>query len=392
MQRRNFLTTAAASSSLRVLGANDRVRAAIIGAGSRGSYHTAQFKELGAEVAAVCDVYESNAAANVKRASPGCRAITEYERVLEDKSIDAVVIAVPDHSHAHIALDALAAGKDLYLEKPIAHTIEEGDRVVAAAKSSRRVVQNGMQRRSSPIFVAAKARLDSGELGPIRLVTSYWLNRMEALVQGPLQGKLAWNRWLGPAPKRPLDAVRFLNWYHFWDYGGGLTVAQAAHIYDVIQWFMGSRYPVAVTCGGTDKLAGAEAPITTSTTLEYPENYLATFVLGYQAMHYGQFRDQLVSFHGSKGRLDVGRERWAIYPASKEIDVKPVASDRQVGSFRECNAEHIRNFLACVKSRKQPAAGVEAAQAVNIALAMTIEAQRTGRRVTYSPQSRKMTS
>lgn len=375
---------------MRVQGANDRIRVAIIGAGSRGSYHTAQFKAQGAEVCVVCDVYAPHAAANLAQASPGCQAVTEYERVLEDKSVDAVVVAVPDHSHAHVALDALSAGKDIYLEKPIAHTIAEGVRVVDAAKRSGRIVQNGMQRRSSPLFVAAREQVRSGALGEVRLVTAYWLNRMERLQPGPLKGTLDWNRWLGPAARRPPDPVRFLNWYHFWDYGGGLTVAQAAHIFDVIQWFMGSAHPQAVTCAGTDRLPGAEAAISTSTTVEYPENYLAVFTLGYQAMPYAQYNDQLVQFHGSKARLDVGREFWALYPASKEIDMRPVAGDRQIGSFRACNQAHIRHFLSAVRDRRQPNADVDAAQATNITLAMTIAAQQTQRRVTYDPRTRRI--
>jgi predicted dehydrogenase len=391
MQRRNFLG-AAALSAMRIQGANDRIRAAVIGTGTRGSYHAAQFKAQGAEVCAVCDVYEPNAARGLKGASPGCQALTEFERVLDDKSIDVVAIAVPDHAHARIALAAMSAGKDIYLEKPIAHTLGEGFRIVDAAKSSGRIVQNGMQRRSSPLFNTAKGHLAAGVLGDVRLVTSYWLNRMERLTEGPLRGNLDWNRWLGSAPKRPADPVRFLNWYHFWDYGGGLTVAQAAHIVDVIQWFQEFPYPVAVTCTGSDRLPGAEAPISTSTTVEYPGDKLAVFTLGYQAMSYAQFHDQMIQFHGSKARMDVGREFWAIYPATKSIDLKAEMSDKQIGSFAECNQQHIRAFLECARSRKQPAADVDAAQSTNIAMAMIIEAQRTGRRVTYNPATRRISS
>jgi predicted dehydrogenase len=392
MNRRTFLfSTAAAQAG--ILGANDRIRAGIIGAGGRGRYLTAQFKELGAVMAAVCDVYEPHLQAGLKEASTGAAAFHDYRKLLEDKSIDVVIVATPDHWHARMVIDAVEAGKDVYVEKPMAHKIDEGFQVIAAVRRTRRVVQVGTQRRSAELFLEAKQIMDSGRPGEIRLVTSAWYNYTPSLNNRKLAGDLDWKQWLGSAPERPLDPVRFFNWYYFWDYSGGLLVGQAAHILDAIQWFMNSQQPAAVTCaGGKPNLAGAEVPETATIAIEYPENYLATFTLGYKAMRYNQFNDQIKQFHGSKARFDVGREWYALYPQSEAVEMKPSMEKKKPGSFNQAAPSHIRNFMECVRSRKDPNAPVEAGQATNIVLCMAMESLRKGRRLRWNPQTRQVES
>src|SRR3954447_24669930 len=175
MQRRSFLAGAVASQ-VRVNGANDRVRAGIIGAGGRGRYLIGQFKELGVNVATVCDVYQPNLDAGIKEASTGARPLSDYRRLLDDKSLDAVIVATPDHWHARMVIDAVDAGKDVYVEKPLAHTIPEGFQIIDAVRKTKRVVQVGTQRRSSELFQAGKKIMDSGQLGDVHLVSSQWLN------------------------------------------------------------------------------------------------------------------------------------------------------------------------------------------------------------------------
>src|SRR5579864_2320847 len=140
MNRRSFLLAAAASQS-RVLGANDRIRTGIIGAGGRGRYLTGQFKEVGAEMAAVCDIYQPNLEAGLKEASTGAKSFHDYRKLLDDKSIDAVIVATPDHWHARMVIDAVEAGKDVYVEKPMAHKIDDGYRIIEAVRRTKRVVQ-----------------------------------------------------------------------------------------------------------------------------------------------------------------------------------------------------------------------------------------------------------
>ncbi len=369
----------------------DNVRCATIGAGGRGRHLSGLFREQGAEVAAVSDVYEPNLQSGLQAASPDARGEVDYRRLLEDKSIDAVIIATPDHLHAQPLVDAVDAGKDVYVEKPLAHTIEDGFRMVDAVRRSRRIVAVGTQRRSYDLYQEAKSILDSGVAGDVRLVTAHWLNRWTALRTPPLKGKLDWDLFLGPAPKRPPDPVRYFNWLHFWDYAGGIMIGQAAHIVDGIHWMMNSQYPVAVTCAaGRVNIAGAEIPETSSMIVEYPENYLLVFTLGYQAMHYHQCNDQMQQFHGSKARFDLGRESWAVYPQSAAVDLKASRERREPGSFERASQAHVRNFLDCVRSRKQPVATVEMGQSTNIVLGMAVASMRSGRRVTWDAAARRI--
>lgn len=392
MQRRTFLF-ATAAAQMRILGANDRLRTGIIGAGGRGRYLIGQFKEIGAEVGAVCDIYEPNLQVGVKEASDGAKAFRDYRKLLDDKSLEAVIVATPDHWHARMVIDAVEAGKDVYVEKPLAHKIDEGFQIMEAVERTHRIVQVGTQRRSAELFLEAKKIMQSGRAGEIRLVTSAWYNNQSSLSNRKLAGDLDWKQWLGTAPGRPLDPLRFFNWYWFWDYSGGLLVGQAAHIVDCIQWFMNSTQPAAVTCtGNRPELPGTEVPETAAITVEYPENYLAVFTLGYRAMRYSAFNDQIKQFHGNQARLDVGRESYALYPESNSLSMAPSTERKSPGSFNFATLSHIRNFVECIASRKQPNAPVEAGQATNIVLSMAMESYRTGRRLRWNAPARRVES
>lgn len=387
MERRTLL--AGAASYQRILSANDRPNLGWIGAGGRGRFLAGEFKEIGFQIPAVCDVYQPNLEAGLKLASTGAKGFKDYRRLLDDKSIDAVVVATPDHWHAPMVIDAVHAGKDVYVEKPLCHTIEEGYRMLDAVNQTRRIVQVGTQRRSSPIFIEAKGVMDSGVLGDVRLVTSWWLNNQTALNPAQLQGDLDWKAWLGNSPVRPADATRFFNWYYFYDYSGGLIIGQAAHIFDAILWFMNSKTPIAVTCaGGQLNLKGAEIPDTATVVLEFAENYIANFTLGYKAMRYHISQDQLKQFHGNKARLDVNRESWSLYPESTTPELKASRQHVEMGNFSRATRDHIRNFLECIRTRNQPNATVEKALPTAIALVMTIESLRKGKRVVFDPATR----
>ncbi len=391
MNRRAFLASSTAVSAARVWGANDQIRGGIIGSGGRGRYLMAQYKEIGVEMAAVCDVYEPNLAAGLKVANTGAKSYSNYKRLLEDPALDCVIVATPDHWHARMVIDAVEAGKDVYVEKPMAHTVDEGFRVIEAVRRTHRVVQVGMQRRSFDLFQEGKQIMDSGQIGDVRLVNSWWVNNQASLRHANLAGKLDWNQWLGSAPRRELDPMRFFNWYYFWDYSGGLMIGQAAHIVDAIHWFMKSTYPTAVTCSaGRVNLEGAEVPDTTCMTMEYPENYLAVFTLGYKAMRYHTTNDQMKQFHGSKARLDMSREGYALYPESQAVEMKPSVQKHVVGSFEPATRAHIRNFLECIRSRKDPNAPVEAGQSTNVVLCMAMDSLRSGRRLKWNAAARRV--
>lgn len=382
MKRRAFVATAA--SAARVWGANDRVRAAILGSGGRGRFLTGEFKEIGVEMAGVCDVYEANLAAGLKVASTGAKPFDNYKRVLEDKSFDAVIVATPDHWHARMVIDAVEAGKDVYVEKPLAHKIDEGFAIIDAVRRTRRVVQVGMQRRSYDVFLEAKEAMVRADIGEVRHVNAWWYNRQDGLSSRQFEGKVDWKQWLGAAPNRDLDANRFFNWYYFYDYSGGLMIGQAAHIMDAIHWFRGVSYPSAVYAAGVGAYAGAEVPATTTMCVEYPEGVLATFTVGYNAMRYSGYLDQMKQFHGSKARFDIGREGWALYPEQPQaLELNPTLQKSAPKTFNSATRQHIRNFLECIQSRKDPNATVEMGQWTNVVLCMAIDSLRTGRRLRW---------
>lgn len=386
MERRTFLVSAGAFAQ-----PPDRIRAGVIGAGGRGRFLTAEFKEIGAEIAAVCDVYQPNLDAGLKAASTGARGYRDYRRLLEDSTLHAVIIATPDHLHARMIIDAVEAGKDVYVEKPMTHTIGEAFQAVDAVRRTRRVVQVGTQRRSAPLFQEAKSIIASGRLGEVRLINSWWLNHQASLSRGRLEGELDWERWLGPAPRRPLDPMRFFNWYYYFDYSGGLLIGQAAHMVDVFHWFMNSAAPLAVTCsGGRVNLEGAEITDTASILIEYPENYFAVFTLGYKAMRYHPRRDQLAQFHGARARLDVGRDHFCLYPETKAPELTPEREESRPGSFAAATRDHIRNFLDCVRTRREPNAPVEAGLSAVIVLSMAIDSLRAGRRLKWNAAARRV--
>jgi predicted dehydrogenase len=386
MQRRTFLATAGvAGLTAQTTGA----RVGLIGSGGRGRLLTREFREIGATVGSVCDVYEPNLQEGLKAASTGASSYRDYRRLLEDKSLDAVIVATPDHWHARMVIDAVESGKDVYVEKPLCHTIEEGFDVIEAVRRTKRVVQVGTQRRSLQLFQEGRKLMP--QLGDVRLVTSYWLNHQKGLSSRRLEGKLDWNQWLGSAPKREMDAQRFFNWYYFWDYSGGLLIGQAAHMVDAIQWYMNSREPLAVTCsGGQVNLQGAEIPETAVLAMEFPENYLATFTIGYKAMRYRTANDQMAQYHGSAARLDVGREGYALFPESQELVMKPSLHTQQPGVFAQATLDHIRNFLECIRTRQDPNATVEMGQMTNIVLVMALKSLREGRRVRWNASRRQM--
>lgn len=384
---------AAAAAQANVSGANERIRAGIIGSGGRGRFLMGQFKELGVELATVCDVYQPNLEAGLKEATTGAKPVTDYRRMLDDKSLDAVIVSTPDHWHARMAIDAMNAGKDVYVEKPMAHTIDEGFAMIDAVRKTKRILQVGTQRRSADLFLQAKGIMDSGQLGSVHVVTSGWFNYQASLTDRKLGGDLDWQQWLGTAPKREMDPLRFFNWYYFWDYSGGLLIGQAAHIVDCIQWFMNSKAPLAVTTtAGRNHLQGGEVPETATIAIEYPEDYIATFTLGYRAMRYNPYNDQLKNFHGTKARFDVGREWFALYPESNAVEMKPSAEMKKPGSFSHATLSHIRNFMECIRSRKEPNAPVESGQATNIALCMTMDSLRRRARLKWNAQTRRVES
>jgi predicted dehydrogenase len=219
MHRRAFLASAAAAG--RAIGANDRVNVGLIGCGGRGRYVAGFMREApGAEFTAVCDVYAQNAARAREWAGTGARQFSDFRKLLELKDIDAVLVATPDHWHASIAVLACEAGKDVYVEKPLAYSVREGRAIVEASRRYKRIVQAGTQHRSAPHFAEIARIVQGGELGDVRFVRVWNYSNMYPQGIGrepdsdPPEG-LDWDFYLGPAPRVPFNRKRFLSTFRW---------------------------------------------------------------------------------------------------------------------------------------------------------------------------------
>jgi predicted dehydrogenase len=353
--RRKFLATAVAAPLFvprSAWGAGDRLAYGLIGAGGRGRYLNQNFQKLGAECVAVADVYEPNAQQALKD-SPNARAFVDYQELLAAPGVDAVVIATPDHHHCPMLLAALDAKKDVYLEKPMSHSLEESRRMIEAVRKTRQVVQIGMQRRSAPSMRHAKEIVDSGALGRVTLAKPMWnWNVSKPLNNSPLPGKLDWKRFLGSAKERDLEPMRFRSWRYFWDYSGGNMTDQGTHLMDVVQWFTNAGLAKSAVCyGQAAKNTGSEVPDVFCAVFEY-EKLMATWTLNYCNSYENDWSCMLQGDEGTMTMNNAGFKVWRepstkftepVHVLNAPIPIEP----------------HIQNFLDCVKSRKEPNAPVE---------------------------------
>jgi predicted dehydrogenase len=396
--RRTFLTTSMGAAfgarlAARVQGANDRIRVGTIGTGGRGRYLMNQLKKLsGAEITTVCDVYEPNLQRAAQIAGPGTATTAEYRRVLDNRDIDAVIVAAPDHWHKTMALDAVAAGKDVYCEKPVSHTIEEGDELVRTIEASNRVVQTGTQQRSWDLWQQGKQIVDSGRLGQITFVHTYWYQSANAGEPRPVDtSKLDWRAWLGPAPDQPFDARRFEDWRHYWDFGGGQLTDLMTHWIDVVHWYMNVEAPLEATAtGGHYRIKAWDAPDTVNATLPFPRDFMAVYLGSYV----GRVDDGGLEFRGDQATMKIDRARLAIYrnDAPYVAGTNTPAPDLLVQASGDGTAAHIQNWLDCIRSRAKPNAdirtGVISARTSHIANA----ALRAGRRVRWNATAERVES
>jgi predicted dehydrogenase len=234
-----------------------RVGIATIGLGGQGTSDTkAVLKAPGVELVAVADLYDGRLARARETFCPGVATTRDYKEVLARSDVDAVIIATPDHWHAPIAIEALLAGKDVYVEKPMVHSVDEGLRLVEAEKKSGRFLQVGSQRVSSLVYLKAKELLGGGAIGELNLVEAWW-NRNSSI--GAWQytippdaspQTLDWERFLGPAPKRPFDAVRFFRWRNYDDYGTGVAGDLFVHLFSGLHLVTGALGPTRILATG----------------------------------------------------------------------------------------------------------------------------------------------
>jgi predicted dehydrogenase len=351
-----------------LLAANNTIQIGLIGTGGRCRHLLRSLLTIPeVRVTAISDVWDTALAETRKMVGDKPVATKDYRALLDRKDVDAVLIATPDHWHVSATIDAVAAGKDVYVEKPLTHDLTEGKRVIDAVRRSKQIVQVGMQQRSMPHLIKAREILQSGALGKIHKVHMTWNRNSNRGARSYAEidpATVDWARFLGNAPKQPFHPVRFRNWRFFWDFGNGILTDLMVHWLDVVHWFLDLNYPEsAVTIG--DNFApewGWETPDTIQTLLNYkPE--------GVQAYFEGTFVNArnaaMTEFMGDDATLYIDRGRYEIIP---EKGRSMVPSEMILGEgprgadfYDHPNGEllHLQHWLDCVRSRREPNTPVE---------------------------------
>jgi predicted dehydrogenase len=397
--RRAFLTTASGlaigsrMAAATAQGASDRIRVGIIGTGGRARGLMAQLKPIaGAEITAVCDVYEPRLLQAAEIAGPATLKVADYRRLLDNRDIDAVLIGTPDHWHQQMTLDAVSAGKDVYVEKPVSHTIEEGVALVRAIEASKQIVQTGTQQRSWEHWILGKQLIDSGKLGQITFVHTYWYQHARAGTYAPVSlDRLDWKQWLGSARDQPFKPERFYQWRHYWDFGGGCLTDLMTHWIDVVHWYMNVEAPLSVTSSGHNyNIKLWEAPDTVSTTLEFPNN----FTCAYLGTYVSRVDDGGLEFRGERGTLKIDRARLAFYR-----DDAPYAAGSNlpepeifVRSSGDGSIAHLQNWIDCIRSRKMPNAPIRVAHHAARTAHLANAALRAGGTVRWNSRTERIES
>ncbi len=384
---------------------SDRLRIGLLGVGGQGKADLSAFLRLAqVECPVVCDVDDGRvaegrrmvAAARSKEAD----GVKDFRKVLERKDVDAVIVAAPDHWHALMTVLACQAGKDVYVEKPLATTIAEGRAMVAAARKFDRIVQVGTQQRSAGHFRDAVAFVQSGKLGRIRATRAWafldWKGNIGYPPDGLAPAGVDYDMWLGPAPQRSFNPMRFHhNFRWFWDYSGGLATDWGAHMIDVVMWAMNADPVGAMAIGGKYGFPDdiRETPDTQQSTIEFPG-----FSLQWEHMigcGMGPWqREHGCEFHGENGILVVDRGGWEVYSetdrfkqADRVFRMLPIPRQPVGGDF---HAEHVRNFVECVKTRRTPTADVEIGHKSVIASHLGNIAVRLRRYVKWDPKAERV--
>ncbi len=353
---------AAAPSQSNVIGSNQRVRVAVMGTNSRGDSLAGSFARLpGAEVVSICDV-DSRAVRKTqdtveKLQKPRPKGVTDLRRVLDDPSVDALVIAAPDHWHAPAAILALEAGKHVYVEKPCSHNPREGELLVEASRKHNRVVQMGNQRRSYPHVIEALGALKSGIIGRVCYSRSCYNNNRGPIGTGkaaPIPEWLDYGLWQGPAPRRPyLDNRIHYNWHWFWQWGTGESGNNAVHFMDLCRWGLDVEFPILVSSTGGryfHKGDDWETPDTQSIMLEFEGGKamlwegLSCSSLGYPGP----------TFHGDAGSMLVTDTGYTVYDAKgkvvKEMRGEAAAPIDLTGPGFGKDMYHLNNFVKAITS------------------------------------------
>jgi predicted dehydrogenase len=374
--------------------ASDRVRVGVIGVGAFGTIDLNDFAaNKDVEIVAACDVFQPNLDKAVAATGGKARPYRDYRKLLEDRDVDAVVIATPEHWHALMTIQACEAGKDVYVEKPASHHIRDGRLMVEAARKHNRIVQVGSQQRSGAHFQRVVKYIREGRIGEVRFA-SCWYHALPPEPRPPVSGAppptLDWDLWLGPAPRMSYEEAFNVGRRNYWALWGGMLTEWGAHLSDVVLWAMNATGPESVVAAGHrfNKKPG-EIPDTMQVTYTFPNFLFHYSVLSHNS--YGlngdvgaaRFGSYGMQFHGTKGTLFVDRAGFRVIPQplrheeANQPPPAPTSDSRQTGFYYTTevlpeqsdssiqHGPHVRNFLDCVKSRKRPNADIEAGHRAN---------------------------
>jgi predicted dehydrogenase len=396
MTRREFVESASVTAGVgaavlagspaiaRAGSANEKVRLGLIGAGSRGNQLLDSFLPISeVEFVAVADVDDHHAGETAERIAKkkgkAPHTARDYHAMLDRKDLDAVVIATPDHWHALPAIQAVMAGKDVYVEKPVAHNVGEGKAMLHAARKTNRIMAVGTQQRSSSHFQKAVEIVRSGKLGKIFWVQTWNVENISPVGMGryadcEAPSYVDYERWLGPAPKRTFNPNRFhLLFRWFFDYAGGMMSDWGVHLNDIVLWALNSKGPRSVyTTGGiftTDD--ERDTPDTMQVVYEFPECTLTYSMRKGNGLKFNG-HDYGILFCGTDGSLQLDREGFEVIPDRVVLPygIKLVHGDRKVRKIAlktekargvDGQDAHVRNFVVCLKSRQLPTCDIEIA-------------------------------
>ena len=369
--------------------ANDKLTVALIGCKGMGMYNlTDHLQQPGIECAALCDVDSNILQERTKTITEltgkSPKQYNDYRRVIEDKDIDIVIIGTPDHWHCLPTVEACAAGKDVYVEKPLANSIAECQVMLSAARKYNRIVQVGQQQRSGQHWQDVVAFVQSGKLGTIRKIKTWgYFNYGKGnprVADSAVPQGVDYNMWLGPSPQHPFNANRFHgSWRHFWDHGGGLLTDWGVHLLDIPLWAMDAKFPNRIMATG-GIYAYPDNAIETPDTLNVLYDY-GSFTLewdhagGLSKGIYG--RNYGMAFIGNNGTLVANREGWEVIAESENNTDKIQLLPLQPGDDK-AHEKHVQNFIESVKTRKSPICEIEAGHNVALVAHMGNIAYKTG--------------
>lgn len=396
--RRDFVESVAAGLAgtlmvpARVLGANDRIRIGVIGLGDRGKQNTRSAIACpDTEVVGVADVY-TRRLEEAKQLAPNAKTYLDYRRMLEDKSIDAVLIASPQHLHCEHFVAALGAGKHVYQEKTMAFTVEHAKRMRAAyQKAGKRTVQIGHQGCSMGQIMDGFTFMKTGYVGKITAIHSHMFRPAihdkpqwtRPILPDMTAENIMWKSFEGEAAPHEFDPNRYINWRFFWDYSGGNFYENMCH--QLANWYriLNLQIPTAVTTVGGIYLwkDTREVPDTMSVAMQHPEDLLFTWDSGFGNGNLGITEHVL----GQDGTIINGSEMGAPIRYIPEKVNRPDGVEVQGQTKSDRNA-HMQNFLDCIRSGNEPNAPFDLGFRVSIASRMSVDSYRLGRTVRWDPK------